>query len=174
MKALRTLLHLQNHYCQQKSIADLEVVTSIHLFIFRHFAIQLRGEKLLPYFFSPNFLSIKVLINILKFPDYVTSSPLASSSLWIHHPQVSIPGAIVSPGNLRIGGKMKDVTSFKRIFADVYYGSGQNTSVGKGNGSQTSPLASQSGELAMPLKILKYLMARSDLQEPARGLSLVS
>ena len=77
MKALRTLLHLQNHYCQQKSIADLEVVTSIHLFIFRHFAIQLRGEKLLLlYFFSPNFLSIKVLINILKFPDYVSSSPL--------------------------------------------------------------------------------------------------
>ena len=85
---------------------------------------------------------------------------LPSSSLWIHHPQVSIPGAIVSHGNLRIGGKMKDVTSFKRIFADVYYGSGQNTSVGKGNGSQTSPLASQSGELAMPLKILNYLMAQ--------------
>ena len=45
MKALRALLHLQNHYCQQKSIADLEVVTSIHLFIFRHFAIQLREER---------------------------------------------------------------------------------------------------------------------------------
>ena len=43
-----------------------------------------------------------------------------SSSLWIHHPQVSIPGAIVSPGNPSIGGKMKDVSRFKRIFNDVY------------------------------------------------------
>ena len=56
MKALRALLHLQNHYCQQKSIADLEVVTSIHLFIFRHFAIQLRGgKKLLLNFHSTKF-----------------------------------------------------------------------------------------------------------------------
>ena len=48
-----------------------------------------RREAIAVYFLSTNFLSIKVLINILKFPDDVTSSP--SSSLWIHHPQVSIP-----------------------------------------------------------------------------------
>ena len=108
---------LWEHFCICKIIIVNRKVLQIWKlwpqFICLYFGISQfnweRREAIAVYFLSTNFLSIKVLINILKFPDDVTSS--LCSSLWIHHPQVSIPGAIVSPSNPGIRGNMKDVRS---------------------------------------------------------------
>ena len=145
---------LWEHFCICKIIIVNRKVLQIWKlwpqFICLYFGISQfnweRREAIAVYFLSTNFLSIKVLINILKFPDDVTSS--LCSSLWIHHPQVSIPGAIVSPSNPGIRGNMKDVRSDlqKNIqWCKEVSCPGQNTSVGKGNGSRTNPRVSRSG-----------------------------
>ena len=120
MKALRALLHLQNHYCQQKSIADLEVVTSIHLFIFRHFAIQLREERSYCCVFPFNKFSfnksfnkhIKVSWRCYIIPLLFIMNPSS--------PSVNTPGQLSRPVIPGSGGtwRMSDQT-FKRIFNDV-------------------------------------------------------
>ena len=174
MKALRALLHSQNHYCQQKSIADLEVVTSIHLFIFRHFAIQLREEKLLLYFLSTKFLFNNSFNNHIKVSWRCYVIPL----LFIMNPSspsVNTRGQLSRPVIPGFGGRWK-ISHVSKQYSMMYksFLFRSKYKCRKGEWKPDKPTCLSIRWNCPLIHDLNLKASSSDLPEPASGPSLVS